>query len=295
MNSSHKLIFWARQIWGQPSYNDMPESEALELIHYAYQKWIITFDTAPIYGNGKSEERIGKALKEYNIPRENVHIISKFGIRWKENWENYFCFSGGSIREELEESLTRLQTDYIDTYLLHIPDEGNMRVRETLLTLNKLKREWKIKAYWVCNTYSRLLESFLWHEESEVEYVEDFYNMIEKKAERLIFPYLTHQKFLAYSPFFRGVLTERSIEDLLKRNENSINRLIKNQSLPHVIKQKKLLELVAQKKGVSLQKLAFDFLNNNEKVYRILFGTTQKSHIDMVLSLLETSESFSDK
>jgi aryl-alcohol dehydrogenase-like predicted oxidoreductase len=100
-------------------------------------------------------------------------------------------------------SLDRLKTDYIDMYLLHIPDD-TINIEEVLTTLNELKHKKLIKTYGLCNSYSQFLESFLEHPLSQVEYIQDFYNIIERKAENLIFPYLKKDhKFMSYSPLYR--------------------------------------------------------------------------------------------
>ena len=284
-----KVIFWTRQIWWKPSYNDFSEVKALELLDYAYSRWIKTFDTAPIYWNGNSERLLWKFIQNNskihgNHFRKDIKIISKFWIRIKESWDNYFSFKSDSIIEELEHSLERLKTDYIDIYLLHIPD-NNIVVSEIIETLNFLKDKWKIKSYGICNSYSELLNDFVKHPDSNIEYVEDFYNLIEKKAENLIFPYInnTNIKFLAYSPLFRWLLTDIWPRKLLEKNENAINRLIKNNSLKSFLLKRNVLLEVAKRKNITIDKLAIEFLYNSNNVDSILFWTTKIKHLDIFL------------
>ena len=97
MKDLEKIIFWTRQIWWRPSYNDCPKERALELLNYAYQKWIKTFDTAPIYGNWQSEILLWKFIQEKNIAweesfRKKIQIITKFWIRIKKDWEKKYKF-----------------------------------------------------------------------------------------------------------------------------------------------------------------------------------------------------------
>lgn len=283
-----KIIFWTRQIWWKPSYNDFPEDKALNLLDYAFFRWIKTFDTAPIYWNGNSEKILWKFIKNNNNDnnfRSKIKIISKFWIRISDDWDNYFSFTKESIIEELNQSLVRLNTDYIDVYLLHIPDESIV-VWDIISVLNNLKKKWKIKSYGLCNSYSNLLKEFLNHPESEIEYIEDFYNLIEKKAEKLIFPYIKDKniKFLSYSPLFRWILTDLWPKKLLEKNENAINRLIKNDWLKSIIQKRKLLLEVAKRKNISIEKLAIEFLYNSSNVDSILFWTTNKDHLDVFLN-----------
>lgn len=138
--------------------------------------------------------------------------------------------------------------------------------------------------------YEKQLQSFLEHPLSEIEYVQDFYNIIEKKAKQTIFPYLKPQhKFLTYSPLYRWLLTSLSIKELLEKDEDAINTLIKNNSLPYIYKQKMLYEAVCKKKNISLEKLALDFLNKSKNVDSIIFWTTNTQHLDSVLEIIHDS------
>jgi aryl-alcohol dehydrogenase-like predicted oxidoreductase len=97
--------------------------------------------------------------------------------------------------------------------------------------------------------YLKQLKDFLEHPLSEVEYIQDFYNILEKKAENLIFPFKTaKQKFMAYGPLYRGIMTSLTMKELLEKDEDAVNRLIKNRSLPLIYKQKQLYQMIAQKK-----------------------------------------------
>ena len=190
-----ELIFGTREIGWEPSYKNFDEKKAIELLQYAYSQWIRYFDTAPIYGNGKSEELLWKALKE---KRDEIKIITKFWIV-----ENNFIYTPESIKQELEQSLQRLQTDYVDIYLLHIP-EWAIAVESIINTLEQLKKSWKIKSYWVSNCQWELLERFI--QKGNIEYVQDFYNLINTDIETTIFPKLQSSHFfMSYSPLYRGL------------------------------------------------------------------------------------------
>lgn len=285
----NNIVFWTRQIWWPPSYNIFSEEKAIELLEYIYNKWIKSFDTAPIYWNWKSEDILWKFInnnikKYWEKFRENITIISKFWIRIKDNWENYFCFDRDSIIEEIDISLKRLNTNYLDIYLLHIPN-WEMNITDILSTLNYLKSIWKIKSYWVCNLYSDSLKDFVNHKDSEIAYVQDFYNILERKAEKLVFPYIKDKniKFMAYSPLYRWLLTDLWPKELLNKNENAINRLIKHNWFIDLLKKRNLLLEISKRKNISLWKLSIDFLIKNENVDNILFWTTDTKHFDIFI------------
>lgn len=280
-----QIIFWARQIWGPPSYKPCEENQAREVLEFAYTQWIRTYDTAPIYGLGQSEKLIGETFKEL---RKNISIITKFWFDWNDaDTKTVFDFSPDGIKRQLEKSLTRLKTDYIDMYFLHIPDT-TIDIPDILTTLNSLKSQWCINSYWLCNTYLHQLQEFLSHPLSQIEYIEDFYNILEKKAEKLIFPYKTTQKFFAYWPLYRGIMTSKTIPELLAQDENAINRLIKNQSLPSLYKQKQLYQMVAKRKWIPIEKIALDFLKHNQQVDGVIIGTKNKEHLKYFLDIYQS-------
>lgn len=220
------IIFWTRQIWWKPSYNDISEEKALEILNFAYEKEIKWFDNAPIYGNWKSEYFLWEFIqKVWEEKRQELTIISKFWLDYDEFWKTFFDFRSDWMKKQLEKSLSLLQTSYIDIYLLHIPTE-NINIEEVLFTLNTFKEEWKIKSYWLCNTYWNLLYKFLNSKISQISYIEDFYNLIERKAEKDIFPFISGKNisFLAYSPLYRWVLTSQTFKNLLEKNEAWIRR-----------------------------------------------------------------------
>lgn len=267
------LIFWTREIWGLPSYKKFDEKKAIDLLQYAYQKWIRIFDTAPIYWNWNSEILLWKALKD---KRYSIKIITKFWIV-----DNNFIYTQESIRNELNNSLERLQTDYIDIYLLHIP-EWDIPIDVIINTLEEFKEIWKIKSYWVANCQWKLLEKFI--EKWNIEYVQDFYNLMFLEPEKQIFPYLNSwQSFMSYSPLYRWLLTNQSIQELLNREEWAINRLLKNSDLKSKLKRLNILKIIAIKQGVSITELAYKFLFEKSHVESVLIWTTSKKHLDIAI------------
>jgi len=283
MKFQDKIIFWTREIWWMPSWADIDENEAIELLKYAYSKWLRIFDTAPIYWFWKSEILLWKALWDV---RNNIKIISKFWIqRDKKTLETKFCYDWNSIKNELKESLERIWTSYIDIYLLHIPN-WYINVEEVINTLEELKKEWKILHYWLSNCYNELLKEFL--EKWNIEYLEDFYNLFDRKIENIIFPYITDkQKILAYSPLYRWVLSDSDIKYLISKNCNAINRMIKNNNLPNIIKKKKMFHISANKKWISLAELAYMWLFKNNNISSIIIWTTKKENIDFAINIFK--------
>lgn len=131
------------QLGQNSGWKSMTEIEAIKLVHKSLDFGINFFDTAPNYGHGTGEERLGKALKD--VDRSKIVINTKFG----HTHTGTLNFSSKYIRESLEGSLKRLQVDYVDSLIIHNPPsqyfDGNKNDHYEIL--DKLIEEGKIKAY----------------------------------------------------------------------------------------------------------------------------------------------------
>lgn len=123
-------------------------SDPIELIHQAIDSGIKLFDTAPIYGFGKSEEVLGHAIKGQ---REKLHVVSKSGVSWHPTKRVNMTNDPAVARSMLETSLKTLNTEYIDIYMVHWPDP-NIDIRYPLEVLENAKNQGKIKSIGLCNT-----------------------------------------------------------------------------------------------------------------------------------------------
>ncbi len=126
--------------------------EVSKLINVALDNGVTLFDHADIYGAGKSEEVFGKALAENKGMRERMRIQTKCGIR-----DGYYDFSRAHILSSVDDSLKRLQIEYIDLLLLHRPD-ALMDIDEVADTLHQLQRSGKVKRFGVSNFTSSQIE-----------------------------------------------------------------------------------------------------------------------------------------
>src|SRR6202049_2634032 len=116
---------WAMGGWMWGGSN---ESDAISAIHAAIDRGITLIDTAPVYGFGRSEEIVGKALAEGGR-RKRVLIATKVGLDWRDG-QPFRNASKARIHKEIDDSLQRLRTDVIDVYQVHWPDP-NVPIEET--------------------------------------------------------------------------------------------------------------------------------------------------------------------
>jgi aryl-alcohol dehydrogenase-like predicted oxidoreductase len=207
---------WAAGGW---MWGGNDDQQAIDAMKAAYDMGITSIDTAPIYGQGKSEELVGQAIK--GISRDKVQILTKYGMRWDLNKgtfgfnskdndgkdiEVYKYAAKESIIKECEDSLKRLGTDYIDLYQIHWPDETTP-IAETMEAILRLQEQGKIRAAGVSNySVAQMQEA-----ETTIKLASNQvpFSMVKRDIEADIIPYClqNNKGILAYSPMERGLLT----------------------------------------------------------------------------------------
>jgi len=177
---------------------------SIRTIHAALDQGINLIDTAPIYGQGRSEEIVGEALRQHGR-REGVILATKVGIDWTAGRIERNS-ARQRILQEFEDSLRRLQTEYIDIYQVHWPDPL-VPVEETAATLRKLYDQGKIRAIGVSNYSPEEMARF--ETIAPLHTVQPPYNLFEREIERDVLPYaLGHDvTTLTYGALCRGLLS----------------------------------------------------------------------------------------
>ena len=190
---------------GGYGFGDISEDAAISLVRAAYDRGVEVFDTAPVYGFGLSEERIGKAVKHF---REKCFIVSKCGVSWHDNMRINMTNDPVTTQKMLEQSLRDLESDYIDLYMIHWPDK-KIDIRRPMEILEKAKREGKIKHIGLCNTNISDLKKA--KEIAPIESVQSEFNFFETDLEQELFPYLKKNSidFMSWGTLDKGVLSYR--------------------------------------------------------------------------------------
>ena len=196
-------------VGGHNLYPNLNEETGKELVREAIKSDVTMLDTAYIYGVGRSEELIGEVLKEFN--REDVFIATKAAHR-KEGDDFVFDNSLAFLKQSVEDSLKRLQTDYIDLFYIHFPDEDTPK-DEAVQALNELKKEGKIRSIGVSNfSLEQLKEA---NKDGLVDVIQGEYNLLNREAEKTFFPYTTEHNisFIPYFPLVSGLLAGKYDEN----------------------------------------------------------------------------------
>lgn len=161
--------FGCWQLGNQTDWNGSDDQSAIALVQHALENGCNLFDTAPPYNMGKSESILGQALKGR---RQQAVISSKFG--YAADWQCNFSPEG--LISSVEESLKRLQTDYLDILLMHSPPPKQLLREDTYLALDKLKEQGKIRAYGASVDSAQEMKLLMQHTQGQV--FELFFNIL---------------------------------------------------------------------------------------------------------------------
>ena len=260
-------------------WGDVNKKEALETVEKSIENGINFFDTAPVYGFGKSEELLGMLLSSV---RKKVIIATKCGLRWDDRGRVFHDLTRDAVLRDIESSLARLKTDYIDLYQIHWPD-NKTELNETLDTLNELKKNGVIRFIGLSNFNRELLEKAT--DLAEVTSLQALYNMLQRDAERDLLPFCKKNRvgFICYSPLAQGILSGKINEDF-KPGRHDVRRFN-----PLFRSRDTFRECIAfTKKLSSLPGIkALKFLADKKEVSSILVSMTKVNHLMENLKIYE--------
>jgi aryl-alcohol dehydrogenase-like predicted oxidoreductase len=194
---------WAMGGWMWGGTN---EDESIRTIHAALDRGINLIDTAPVYGFGRSEEVVGRALAQDGRRRQAV-IATKVGLAWTDG-KPYRNAGRSRIVREVDDSLRRLQTDVIDIYQVHWPDPATP-IEETAEAMAALYRAGKIRAIGVSNFSPADMDAF--RAVAPLHTAQPPYNLFERGSENSVLPYARDKGLttLVYGSLCRGLLSGR--------------------------------------------------------------------------------------
>jgi aryl-alcohol dehydrogenase-like predicted oxidoreductase len=208
---------WAIGGW---MWGGTDEAESIATIRAAVEHGINVIDTAPVYGFGRSEEIVGKAIAEGRL-RSRVVIATKADLEW-ERGRVFRNASRARILQEVEDSLRRLRTDYIDIYQVHWPDP-RAAIEETAEAMLTLFEQGRIRAVGVSNFSVSQMDQF--HRVAPLHVLQAPYNLFERGIEADVLPYCHKNKIstFGYGALCRGLLSGRMRPDT-KFNGDDLRR-----------------------------------------------------------------------
>jgi aryl-alcohol dehydrogenase-like predicted oxidoreductase len=246
------------------------EKEAIAAIQKAIDGGINLIDTAPIYGDGHSEELVSKAIKGR---RHQVVIATKCGARLK-GGKPINDLTPKSIRKELEVSLKLLGTDVIDLYQCHFPDP-NTPIEETMAEMSQMKAEGKIRCIGVSNFDVALLQKA--KRVAPVVSNQVQYSMLNREIEKELVPFCQEQDIgiLAYGPMGGGILTGK-YKKIPKFEPGDARSFFYNYyqepQWSQVQKLLKALESIAERHGKPVSQVAINWARQQPGITSALVG-----------------------
>lgn len=270
-------------------WDSSDEKKSIDIVHAAIDAGINLFDVAPVYGFGVSERILGKALKG---KRDKVLIASKAGILWNDKRETTFDLSKANILKEIDESLTRLGTDYIDIYQMHWPDP-NTALSETAEALNEIRKAGKIRYVGLSNFAQDDVETLM--EMTDVASQQGLYNMLERNPESyhgIPLAYRTEdevlpavekwgQAYLPYSPLFQGLLAGKFLDgiDFSKRDIRNSNPKFASGNFERYVDAARKIHQVSLDIDKSMQQLSLNWLRQKPAVTSIIAGVSSVAQL----------------
>jgi len=263
--------------WGKVS-----NKQVFEAVHKAIDMGVTLFDTAPIYGLGHSEEVLGKAL---GAIRRNVIVATKVGLVWEKNgqFDKHADNSAANIEREVDISLKRLGTDYIDIYQIHWPDPDTP-IEDTLFAMKKLKQAGKIRCIGCCNFSLALLKEAVKYD--EIRTLQISYNLIDRTFENDLLPFCRNNniKVLAYSPLARGFLSGKYDGDTVFSPEDNRSRseekYFRGEELPNNLRVLEKVKLVAIKLNKPPSQIAIRWILENRDLTAVIFGAKNPLQVE---------------
>lgn len=263
---------------GKAGWGNVDEREIMEAIQTAYDHGVNFFDTAPFYGFGESERILGKALKPV---RDKVIIATKFGLVWNEKGDFVKDASRKNILREIDQSLKNLNTDYIDLYQVHWPDDQTP-IEETMETLNELVEKGKVRYIGVSNFSVEQMEEA--RKYANVVSLQSLYNLLQRDVEKAEYPYTEKNGmgFIPYSPLAQGLLTGKFTPPItLSSNDvrRQFNPLFQEGRFEENLKKVEKIRTVAERYNKPTAQVAVNWLLAKPAVTTVITGAKNKEQI----------------
>ncbi|THU79573.1 aryl-alcohol dehydrogenase [Dendrothele bispora CBS 962.96] len=312
-NSGLKI---SKIVLGCASYGDtnwlswaLPEQEGIKQIKAAYDAGVNAFDTANTYSSGQSEIILGKAIKEHNLDRDKIVVMTKlfFPVERSEigkvdigsgkdfdslGYVNQHGLSRKHIFDSVKHSLKRLQLDYIDLLQCHRFDHETP-IEETMQALHDVVKAGYVRYIGMSSCYAwefHVMQNYaITHGLTPFISMQNHYSLVYREEEREMFPTLKHFGVgsIPWSPLGRGLLT-RSLKQQTKRGEvdSRMNSYKSQDGTEEIVNR---VEEIAKKKGISMAQVAFAWIANKDGVSAPIIGTTSMDNLKDLIAAVDVT------
>ncbi|KAH9857414.1 Aldo/keto reductase [Lenzites betulinus] len=295
--------------YGSPEWQSwvLPEAEAIKHIKFAFDHGITTFDTANSYSNGLSEIIVGKAIKELNLPREELVIMTKLCVPILPDYATYFYGLGKKpeelgiinqyglnrkhIFESVKASLERLQLEYIDVLQCHRFDY-NTPIQETMQALHDVVRAGYVRYIGMSSCYAyqfhQMQNYAIQNNLTPFISMQNHYSLLYREEEREMFP--TLKAFgvgsIPWSPLARGMLTRPLNTESKRAESDKLLGWYHNAATATIISR---VEELAKRKGISMAQISIAWILSKDGVSAPIVGSTNLRNLEDILGGLKVT------
>ena len=251
---------------GTMSFN-CDKKSVIKMLSKALDQGLIHIDTADLYGFGHNEMLIGNFLKHH---RDQIVLTTKVGNHFNSQTEEWFWDpSKKYITRAVKKSLERLQTDYIDLYLLHggtIEDP----IDETIDAFDELKKAGTIRTYGISSIRLNVIKTYM--KKSNIDAVMMQYNLLDRRPEELLDDLYEHQiSVLARSPLAKGIISSKGDININEKASDGYLEYSK-ETLEKIVRELHYID-------EPLEKLAFQYVLHHPAVVSAVFGASSEKQI----------------
>ncbi|MEC0236103.1 aldo/keto reductase [Paenibacillus kribbensis] len=266
------------------------EEESRPMIKKALDLGINFFDTANEYQKGSSEEIVGRALKDF-ANRDEVVIATKVFAGMREG-QNAVGLSRKAIMTEIDHSLRRLGTDYIDLYQVHSWDY-NTPIEETMEALHDVVKAGKARYIGASNMYTWQFQKALYtaerHGWTRFVSMQNHLNLLYREEEREKLPFCKEEKIgvIPWSPLARGRLTRNWDETSFRADNDMFGKVLYQATAESDRKVIESVNEVAEARGIPRAQVALAWVLQKDAVTAPIVGATKEQHLTDAVAALD--------
>ncbi len=267
---------------GGDAYGSIEDKDAIELVQYAYKNGIRTFDTSPLYGDGASERFLGSALKTFK--RDSFKIITKAGL-FKMNGEEVRDYTPKGIKDSVHCSIDRLQTEYVDFFLIHSPsfEEFEISYQSTFGVHEELKNQ-TIRNLGISMKAPKDFEFV--KKLNELSAIEFNLSLMDQRAQNSFGDLIDFPIFrIARTPFNFGFLTDSPPGPTPPHDSKSHLSAWSQKQFDLWHEFRLHWKKIADQNEMSLNEFALLFCLSHESVDLVIPGFMKKEHIDSAVNM----------
>ncbi|WP_028389795.1 aldo/keto reductase [Bacillus cihuensis] len=270
-------------VGGHNIYPNLNDETGKDVVRAAFESGINFLDTAYIYGPKRSEELIGEVIKERGN-RSDIVIATKGAHKFVDG-KVVFDNSPAFLRDSVDSSLERLQTDYIDLFYIHFPDEATPK-DEAVGALKELRDQGKIRAIGVSNFSSeQLIEA---NKDGYVDVYQGWYNLFKREAERDLLPFAEENNisFIPYFPLASGLLGGKYNSNSTFNDGRAQNPLFQGDTFISNLEKVEQVREIANNKGVEVADIVLAWYLQQPAIDVLIPGAKKPEQVSRNLNAL---------